>query len=61
MADRGAPGQGFTHHEGDVVRVGSPRLGMLINTVIPSDRGPPWSFGARALMRSLAARGRLRD
>jgi fumarylacetoacetate (FAA) hydrolase family protein len=60
-ADRGAPGQGFTHREGDVVRVGSPRLGMLINTVTTSDRAPPWSFGARALMRSLAARGLLRD
>jgi fumarylacetoacetate (FAA) hydrolase family protein len=60
-ADRGSAGQGFTHHEGDVVRVGSPRLGMLVNTVTTSDRAAPWTFGVRALMRSLAARGLLRD
>jgi fumarylacetoacetate (FAA) hydrolase family protein len=54
--DRGGDGRGFTHREGDVVRVHSPKLGTLVNTVTTSDRAPPWTFGARALMRSLAAR-----
>ncbi len=54
--DRGANGEGFTHREGDIVRVSSPKLGALVNRVTTSDRAPPWSFGARALMRSLAAR-----
>jgi fumarylacetoacetate (FAA) hydrolase family protein len=58
-ADRRGPGQGFTHEIGDVVRIASPRLGALVNTVTTSDRAPPWTFGVRALMRSLAARGLL--
>jgi fumarylacetoacetate (FAA) hydrolase family protein len=57
--DRDRPGEGFTHKEGDVVRVSSPKLGALINTVTTSDRAPPWEFGTRALMRSLASRGLL--
>ena len=58
-ADRRGPGQGFTHENGDVVRVSSERLGALVNTVTTSSAAPPWTFGARALMRSLAARGLL--
>ena len=54
--DRDAPGEGFTHHEGDLVSVSSPKLGKLVNRVTTSDKAPPWEFGARALMRSLAAR-----
>jgi fumarylacetoacetate (FAA) hydrolase family protein len=57
--DRRGPGQGFTHEAGDVVRIASARLGALVNTVTTSDRAPPWTFGTRALMRSLAARGLL--
>ena len=57
--DRGEVGGGFTHKEGDTVRVFSPKLGALINTVTTSDRAPPWTFGARDLMRSLAKRGLL--
>jgi fumarylacetoacetate (FAA) hydrolase family protein len=57
--DRKGPGEGFTHLEGDVVRVSSPRLGALINEVTTSDKAPPWEFGMRALMASLAARGLL--
>ena len=57
--DRDAKGEGFTHREGDIVRVSSPKLGALVNRVTTSDRAPPWTFGARALMRSLAARGLL--
>ena len=31
-------------------------LGALRNAVTTSDRAPPWTFGVRALMASLAAR-----
>jgi fumarylacetoacetate (FAA) hydrolase family protein len=58
--DRHGPGQGFTHEVGDVVRVSSPKLGALVNQVALSSRAAPWTFGARALMRSLARRGLLR-
>jgi fumarylacetoacetate (FAA) hydrolase family protein len=57
--DRGRAGQGFTHKPGDVVRVGSPKLGTLVNVVTTSDKAPQWTFGTRALMRSLAGRGLL--
>jgi fumarylacetoacetate (FAA) hydrolase family protein len=57
VQDRDGPGQGFTHKLGDVVRIHSPRLGTLINRVTTSNLAPPWTFGARALMRSLAMRG----
>ncbi|MBC7267757.1 MAG: fumarylacetoacetate hydrolase family protein [Streptomyces sp.] len=57
--DRHAPGAGFTHQHGDVVRISSPPLGTLVNTVVPSEEAAPWSFGVRALMRSLARRGML--
>ncbi|MFE1451689.1 fumarylacetoacetate hydrolase family protein [Streptomyces olivaceoviridis] len=55
--DRRAPGAGFTHEYGDVVRISSPRLGTLVNTVVPSEQAAPWTFGVRALMRNLARRG----
>lgn len=55
--DRGAPGMGFTHREGDVVRISSPRLGALVNEVARTDACPPWSFGVGALMANLALRG----
>ena len=57
--DRGAPGQGFTHHVGDVVTIAEPRLGALRNTVRLSTECPEWTFGAGALMRNLAGRGLL--
>jgi len=57
--DRRGPGQGFTHELGDVVRIASPKLGALVNTVALAGEAPPWTFGARALMQSLAARGLL--
>jgi fumarylacetoacetate (FAA) hydrolase family protein len=59
IADRGAPGAGFTHHAGDVVRVSSEKLGVLENKVTTCDRAPPWSFGIADLMRNLARRGLL--
>ncbi|MER8161965.1 fumarylacetoacetate hydrolase family protein [Streptomyces sp. NPDC094472] len=55
--DRQAPGAGFTHEYGDIVRISSPRLGSLVNTVIPSEQATPWTIGVRALMRNLARRG----
>jgi fumarylacetoacetate (FAA) hydrolase family protein len=57
--DRFAPGKGFTHVVGDVVAVTTPRLGSLVNRVNHSDKIAPWTFGAGALMKNLAARGLL--
>jgi fumarylacetoacetate (FAA) hydrolase family protein len=57
--DRDAPGQGFTHRPGDVVVVRSDKLGTLANRMAFCDAAPPWTFGARALMRNLGARGLL--
>jgi fumarylacetoacetate (FAA) hydrolase family protein len=57
VKDRDAPGQGFTHHLGDVVTIASDKLGALVNLVTTCDRAPPWRFGAAALMGNLAKRG----
>jgi fumarylacetoacetate (FAA) hydrolase family protein len=57
--DRDAPGQGFTHHVGDVVTIAAEKLGALVNVVTTCDRAPPWRFGTAALMRNLARRGLL--
>ena len=54
--DRGAPGQGFTHHPGDRVTISEPHLGALTNQVRLSTECPEWRFGTGALMRNLAAR-----
>ena len=43
--DRDAPGQGFTHKAGDMVRVSTPTLGVLENKVMTSKEAPPWTFG----------------
>jgi fumarylacetoacetate (FAA) hydrolase family protein len=59
VKDRDAPGQGFTHHAGDVVTIASDQLGALVNVVTTCDRAPPWQFGTAALMRNLAKRGLL--
>lgn len=56
IQDRGVPGQGFTHHIGDIVEISSGRLGRLVNRVDHSDMIPPWDFGAGRLMRNLAER-----
>jgi len=58
--DRDVPGQGFTHKIGDRVRVSSPGLGVLENTVVTSKAAAPWRFGIAALMANLASRGLLR-
>jgi fumarylacetoacetate (FAA) hydrolase family protein len=52
-------GAGFTHVLGDYVAIRSPRLGTLMNRVGRCDAIAPWTFGAGALMRNLAARGLL--
>jgi len=59
VQDRDGPGQGFTHHLGDVVSIATPALGTLTNTVRLSTEAPEWSFGTAALMRNLAGRGLL--
>ncbi|MFN4360657.1 MAG: fumarylacetoacetate hydrolase family protein [Hylemonella sp.] len=56
IQDRHGPGQGFTHEIGDIATVSTPQLGMLVNRVNTSDKIPPWTYGARALMRDLARR-----
>ena len=55
--DRDTPGAGFTHKMGDVVTIGSERLGILQNTVTTSARAPKWSMGIADFARNLASRG----
>ncbi|NPC56368.1 fumarylacetoacetate hydrolase family protein [Caenimonas soli] len=57
--DRGAAGSGFTHKVGDVVRISSPKLGALVNTVNLCDRIEPWTFGLQAFFTNLVSRGLL--
>ncbi len=57
--DRGAPGMGFTHHEGDIVTISANELGSLTNRMTMSDKAPPWTYGMADLMRNLAKRGLL--
>ena len=59
VEDRDAPGKGFTHKSGDVVTIGAPKLGRLVNRMMPTDRCEAWAFGVGALMRNLAGRGLL--
>ena len=59
VQDRDAPGQGFTHHLGDVVTIAAPGMGALVNTVRLATKAPEWTFGTGALMRNLAGRGLL--
>lgn len=57
VQDRDVAGWGFTHKIGDLVRVSTPRLGVLENRVNTSAAAPPWRFGVGDLMRNLAGRG----
>jgi fumarylacetoacetate (FAA) hydrolase family protein len=59
VEDRDNKGQGFTHKIGDKVTISNPSLGSLYNVVRLSTECPPWTFGTRALMANLAARGLL--
>jgi fumarylacetoacetate (FAA) hydrolase family protein len=58
--DRDTPGHGFTHKEGDMVRISSPKLGVLENRVTTSKIAPPWTFGVNDLITNLSQRGLLR-
>jgi fumarylacetoacetate (FAA) hydrolase family protein len=53
--DRGEPGQGFTHADGDLVSISSPELGTLVNRVTASEKAPRWSYGLLDLVRDLEA------
>jgi fumarylacetoacetate (FAA) hydrolase family protein len=57
--DRDHPGRGFTHKVGDIVRVSTPKLGVLENKVTTSKDAPPWVFGVGDLMKNLTQRGLL--
>jgi fumarylacetoacetate (FAA) hydrolase family protein len=57
--DRDVKGSGFTHKEGDVVRISTPKLGVLENRVTTSKAAPPWNFGISDLMKNLFRRGLL--
>jgi fumarylacetoacetate (FAA) hydrolase family protein len=57
--DRSVPGAGFTHSVGDLVRVASPLLGTLWNTVEHSETAPRWELGIWALVSNLRGRGLL--
>jgi fumarylacetoacetate (FAA) hydrolase family protein len=57
VADRGAPGMGFTHKTGDIVTIGAAKLGRLVNRMRLCEECERWTFGAGALMRNLARRG----
>jgi fumarylacetoacetate (FAA) hydrolase family protein len=57
--DRDVPGRGFTHKQGDIVTISSPRLGSLRNRVVHSCDAPPWRLGIGALFENLAERGLL--
>lgn len=59
VQDRDEPGRGFTHKIGDEVRISTPKLGTLANTVTTSRDAKPWTMGLRGLMRNLASRGLL--
>ena len=57
VADRGAPGMGFTHKTGDIVTISAEKLGRLVNRMRPCEECERWTFGVGALMRNLAKRG----
>jgi fumarylacetoacetate (FAA) hydrolase family protein len=57
VADRGAPGMGFTHKSGDIVAISTEKLGRLVNRMRPCEECGRWTFGVAALMRNLAKRG----
>ena len=59
IEDRDVKGQGFTHKTGDIVTIAAPRLGALVNRIMPTDQCEPWTFGTAALMRNLSSRGLL--
>lgn len=59
IEDREVKGKGFTHKQGDLVRISTERLGTLRNRVTTCEAASPWTFGIAELMRNLASRGLL--
>jgi fumarylacetoacetate (FAA) hydrolase family protein len=57
--DRDVKGEGFTHKLGDRVTISTSGLGRLTNVVRLSTECSAWTFGTRALMANLSARGLL--
>ena len=57
VADRDAPGKGFTHKPDDVVAVSADKLGRLVNRMRHAHECARWDFGLARLMRNLARRG----
>lgn len=57
VEDRDTKGKGFTHKEGDIVTIATPKLGSLTNRMRRSHECPAWTFGVSHLMRNLAKRG----
>jgi fumarylacetoacetate (FAA) hydrolase family protein len=56
IKDRDVAGEGFTHKRGDIVTIGAPKLGRLVNRMLPSDECEHWQFGLGAMMKNLAGR-----
>ena len=56
IQDRATKGQGFTHMEGDLVTVATPRLGRLTNRMRHSGACERWEFGLTALIAALMRR-----
>ncbi|WP_028278885.1 fumarylacetoacetate hydrolase family protein [Arthrobacter sp. H5] len=56
--DRDTPGMGFTHKGGDVVEIGSARLGTLTNMVAPTEDLEPWRFGIGSQLQYILAHSR---
>ena len=59
VVDRDVVGMGFTHKEGDIVRISANELGSLVNQVKHSENCDPWLFGISALVKNLANRNLL--
>src|SRR6195256_3887679 len=56
IRDRDVAGEGFTHKRGDIVTIAAPKLGKLVNRMLPSDECEHWQFGLGAMMKNLAGR-----
>lgn len=54
--DRDQEKSGFTHHQGDIVSISSPKLGRLINRIEFCENCAPWVFGLQAFIKNLAKR-----
>jgi len=52
--DRDTEGLGFTHKNGDIVTISSPRLGTLVNQTQRTEDIEPWTFGIAALFSYLS-------